>query len=57
MLAAVAETSGVASMAAALGISQATVKTHLQRLFTKTGVRRQADLVKLLTRHAAPLQI
>jgi DNA-binding CsgD family transcriptional regulator/PAS domain-containing protein len=57
VLAAVAETSGVASMAAALGISQATIKTHLQSLFAKTGVRRQADLVKLLTRHAPSLQL
>jgi DNA-binding CsgD family transcriptional regulator len=57
VLAAVAEKSGVASMAAALGISQATVKTHLQNLFAKTGVRRQADLLKLLTEHAAALQI
>ena len=57
VLAAVAEISSVASMAAALGISQATVKTHLQRLFAKTGVRRQADLVKMLTRHAASPQI
>ena len=57
VLAAVAEISSVASMAAALGISQATVKTHLQRLFAKTGVRRQADLVKLLTRHVPSLQL
>jgi hypothetical protein len=27
-----------------LGISQATVKTHLQRIFGKTGTARQADL-------------
>lgn len=57
MLAAIAEISGVANMAAALGISQATVKTHLQRLFAKTGVRRQSDLIKLLARHAASQQV
>jgi DNA-binding CsgD family transcriptional regulator len=56
VLAAVAETSGVSNIAAGLGISEATVKTHLQRLFAKTGVRRQADLIKLLARHAAALQ-
>jgi DNA-binding CsgD family transcriptional regulator len=57
VLAAIAETTGVANMAAALGISQATVKTHLQRLFAKTGVRRQSELIKLLARHAASPQI
>jgi len=55
VLAALAETSGVANMAESLGISEATVKTHLQRLFTKTGVRRQTDLIKLLAKHAASL--
>jgi DNA-binding CsgD family transcriptional regulator len=31
-----------------LGISQATVKTHLHNLFRKTGTRRQSELVKLV---------
>lgn len=31
----------------ALGIAVTTVRTHLQRLFDKTGTRRQADLVRL----------
>jgi DNA-binding CsgD family transcriptional regulator len=53
VLAAIAENSSILDMAAALGISQATVKTHLQRLFAKTGVRRQSELIKLLARHAA----
>jgi DNA-binding CsgD family transcriptional regulator len=57
VLAAVVETSGVANIAAALGISEATVKTHLQRLFAKTNVRRQADLIKLLAKHARSLQV
>ncbi len=47
VLRAVVEHGGVAPIAAALGISEATVKTHLQRLFRKTGTSRQVDVVKL----------
>ena len=57
VLAAVAETSGIAAMAAALGVSEATVKSHLNKVFAKTGLRRQADLVKLLAAHASQLQV
>ena len=39
---------GVRAIADALGVSQATVKTHLYHIFEKTGVRRQIDLVKLV---------
>jgi DNA-binding CsgD family transcriptional regulator len=42
-------------VAEALGISEATVKTHLHRLFAKTGTKRQADLVKLVAGYASPL--
>jgi DNA-binding CsgD family transcriptional regulator len=55
VLLAVAEIGGVASVAEALGISQATVKTHLQHLFEKTGTRRQIDLAKLVASHTSPL--
>jgi DNA-binding CsgD family transcriptional regulator len=55
VLLAVVEASGVAETAAALGLSQATVKTHLHRLFGKTDTRRQADLVKLVAGFANPL--
>jgi DNA-binding NarL/FixJ family response regulator len=48
VLSAVVETGGVRSVATALGISEATVKTHLQNIFGKTGARRQIDLVKLV---------
>jgi DNA-binding CsgD family transcriptional regulator len=34
-------------MAASLGVSLATVRTHIRALFDKTGVRRQAELVRL----------
>ncbi|NMO00280.1 helix-turn-helix transcriptional regulator [Gordonia sp. TBRC 11910] len=39
---------GLAPIADDLHISTATVKTHLQRIFTKTGTHRQAELVRLL---------
>jgi hypothetical protein len=38
-----------------MGISVSTVKTHLRRLFAKTGTDRQADLVKLVAGYANPL--
>jgi DNA-binding CsgD family transcriptional regulator/PAS domain-containing protein len=40
--------------AEALGISQPTAKTHLQRLFQKTGTDRQADLMRLTMSALAP---
>ncbi len=50
----VVEHAGVSHVAAALGISVETVKTHLKRIFQKTGTQRQADLVKLLAAFALP---
>jgi hypothetical protein len=38
-----------------MGITVSTVKTHLRRLFAKTGTDRQADLVKLVAAYANPL--
>jgi DNA-binding CsgD family transcriptional regulator len=46
---------GVAEAADALGVGEATVKTHLHRLFGKTGTKRQADLVKLVAGFSDPL--
>ena len=40
-------------IAKVLGIAPSTVKTHLLRVFEKTGRHRQVDLVKL----AAPLSL
>lgn len=51
----VVEVGGVAETASALGIAQSTVKTHLQRLFLKTGASRQADLVKIVAGFCSPL--
>jgi DNA-binding CsgD family transcriptional regulator/PAS domain-containing protein len=56
VLLALSEVGGVAAVANAVGISEATVKTHLQRLFAKTGTNRQIDLVKLILAHASPLR-
>jgi DNA-binding CsgD family transcriptional regulator len=48
VLLAVAEEDGASQMASSLGLSEETVKTHLRHIYSKTGKRRQADLVKLL---------
>ncbi len=48
VLGAVIEVSGLAQVAAVLGVAKRTVQTHLEHLFEKTGSRRQADLVKLI---------
>jgi len=44
----VVEIGGTAEVAEVLGISEATVKTHLHHVFEKTGTGRQPDLVKLV---------
>jgi DNA-binding CsgD family transcriptional regulator len=46
---------GVPEVAAAFGIAATTVRTHVTRLFEKTGTSRQADLVKLVAGYATPL--
>ena len=45
---AVFKAQGIKAIAELLGLSQATVKTQMQRLFRKTGTKRQTDLVKLV---------
>jgi DNA-binding CsgD family transcriptional regulator len=54
MLDAITKVSGVRALADLLGLSQSTVKTHLQNLFRKTGVTRQSDLVKLIAGFKVP---
>jgi hypothetical protein len=54
VLLAIVEVGGV-PVATTLGIAETTVKTHLGRLFDKTGARRQADLVKLVAGFSSPL--
>ena len=48
VLLAIVEIGGVPEVAEALGIGEATVKTHLHRLFAKTETTRQAELVTLV---------
>jgi len=48
VLLAIVEVGGVPELAEALGIGETTVKTHLGRLYEKTGARGQAELVKLV---------
>ena len=55
MLLGIVEVGGAPEVAEALGIAPATVRSHLARLFEKTGVSRQADLVKLLAQFSQPL--
>jgi DNA-binding CsgD family transcriptional regulator len=56
VLLAIVEVGGVPEVAEALGIAESTVKTHLGRLYQKTGAGRQADLVKLVAGFSNPLQ-
>jgi DNA-binding CsgD family transcriptional regulator len=56
VLAHIVEAGSVAETAERLRVSETTIKTHLHRVFSKTGTARQADLVKLLTGFAGPLR-
>jgi DNA-binding CsgD family transcriptional regulator len=55
VLLAIVHVGGVPEVAKSLGIADSTVKTHLHRLFAKTGTSRQADLVKLAAGFVSPL--
>ena len=52
----VAEGQGLGAVAGQLGVSQNTIKAHLQRVYEKTGTRRQAELVRLLLCSPPPLR-
>ncbi len=39
-----------------LGIGEPTVRTHLQRMFSKTGTSRQVELLRLLQSAAPPIR-
>jgi DNA-binding CsgD family transcriptional regulator len=54
VLRAVLEVGGVRAITKVLGISEATVRTHLHHVFQKTGARRQVDLAKLVAGAASP---
>ncbi len=55
VLVAIVEIGGVPETAENLGIAETTVKTHLHRVFAKTGASRQADLVKIAASFSNPL--
>jgi DNA-binding CsgD family transcriptional regulator len=55
VLLAIVEVGGAPEVAETLGIGEGTVKTHLKRLYEKTGARRQADLVKIFAGFTSPL--
>jgi DNA-binding CsgD family transcriptional regulator len=55
VLRAIVEIGGVPEVAVALGVAETTVKTHLGRIFGKTGTRHQADLVKLVSSFSIPI--
>lgn len=55
VLMAIIHVGGIPETAEALGIAETTAKTHLHRVFAKTGTSRQADLVKLVAGFAGPL--
>jgi DNA-binding CsgD family transcriptional regulator/PAS domain-containing protein len=46
----------VPEAARALGVGEATTRTHLKRIFEKTGTSRQVELVRLAASYAAPLR-
>ncbi|MBV8508999.1 MAG: LuxR family transcriptional regulator, partial [Xanthobacteraceae bacterium] len=51
----IVEFGGVPDVAAKLGVAETTIKTHLGRVFAKTGTSRQADLVKLVAAFSSPV--
>ncbi len=55
VLLAIVDVGGAPEVANVLGIATSTVKTHLSRLYEKTGTRRQADLAKLVAGFSTPL--
>ncbi|WP_407188927.1 helix-turn-helix transcriptional regulator [Bradyrhizobium centrosematis] len=48
---------GVPDVARSMGVAETTIKTHLARIFAKTGTKRQADLVRLLAAFTPPIKV
>jgi DNA-binding CsgD family transcriptional regulator len=57
VLLALAQGLGAKDAAAMLGISEPTVRTHLQRIFSKTDTTRQADLLRLFQNVTPPIRV
>jgi DNA-binding CsgD family transcriptional regulator len=55
MLAAIVNAGGVRQAAQTLGVSETTAKTHLKRIFEKTGTSRQIELIKLVAGFTCPV--
>lgn len=53
----IVEVGGVSQVAPVLGVSEVTVRTHLQHIFAKTGTNRQADLVKLVASYMSLIRL
>ena len=51
----IAEGQSIAGIADRLGVQESTVRTHLLRVYDKTGLRRQTDLVRMASALAAPV--
>jgi DNA-binding CsgD family transcriptional regulator len=56
VLLALAQGLGANEAAGMLGIGEATVRTHLQRIFSKTDTPRQAELLCLLQNSTPPIR-
>jgi DNA-binding CsgD family transcriptional regulator len=56
VLRALIEVGSIEPVAAMLGSSRATIRTHLAHLFEKTGTGRQAELVKLIAGFDSPMR-
>lgn len=56
VLTAIVEHGGIFETAAALGLSEGTVKGYVKAVFQKTGARRQADLVRMVAGFASPFK-
>jgi DNA-binding CsgD family transcriptional regulator len=57
VLLALAQGLGAKEAADMLGISEPTVRTHLQRIFSKTDTPRQADLLRLFQNSTPPIRV
>jgi GAF domain-containing protein/DNA-binding CsgD family transcriptional regulator len=57
LLRAMAPDTSLKDTAGCLGVSEATVKTHLQHIFGKTHTSKQSELLALLSRYTPPLDL
>lgn len=57
VLLSIVEIGGVPDVARSMGTAESTIKTHLARIFAKTGTKRQADLVRLMAAFTPPIKI